>query len=103
MLFSDEGNSNIEEVGRKNILLEKRGKIMKEMGIVSFKNIKKLSDPNKLNMELKRILVDIKSYSMFNFNIKGADKMLDIENFKDGLNELLHDKEIIYSYVEYLE
>lgn len=103
MLFSDEGNSNIEEVGRKNILLEKRGKIMKEMGIVSFKNIKKLSDPNKLNMELKRILVDIKSYSMFNFNIKGADKMLDIENVKDGLNELLHDKEIIYSYVEYLE
>ena len=103
MFATDENVEDGVSGGKKNVLLEKRGRLMKKAGITTLSNIKRAENINQLKNELKQILTELRPFAMFNFTLKTSDKMLDLERVKDGLEELKNEKRHIQIYLEYLE
>ncbi|ORD93732.1 SMC3 [Enterospora canceri] len=104
-LYNENTAVSGEMLGKRNILLEKRSKLMKKHNILSMNNLVEKDDVelNQIKNNLKSVLTELKVYSSFNFNVKNRERMMDLDRVRDELNELKNDKQNIEKYVEYLE
>lgn len=98
----DINSKDIKNNSNKNILLEKRSRLMKEGGITSFKNLKRLTSDTiiKLKEELSTVIKNIRPYVAYNFSSNAVknNNLLDIDSVIGVLNKLKKDKESIDGY-----
>lgn len=98
-LTGNDKNTNVT-LAKKNILLDKRAKLMKEYNITCLNPIKE--DITCLYNELKQVKQELKPYDALNLGGRNINKIMDIKELQDTLNTIKSDTQKIFDYVNYI-
>lgn len=98
-LTEDNQNTNVA-LAKKNILLDKRAKLMKEYNITHLNSVQE--DITCLYNELKQVKQELKPYSALNLEGRNIDKVINMKELQNTLNTIKHDTQKILDYVNYI-